>query len=209
MTEASASDDIRTAKAALRAEVLEMRRALDPEVRHVLSLSIGERVARLPAYREARVVHAYVGAVDGEVETRALVERALRAGKRVLCPRVARRPRRLEHYEIASLDELELTAFGLWEPVPARARHLPADELAGLLDLVLVPGIAFDRHGWRIGFGAGYYDRFLARVTATTVALAYSLQVCDAVPHEPHDVPVDRIVTERETIDARAERAQG
>lgn len=209
MTSAPAPDDVRAAKAALRAEALALRAVLDPEIRRVLSLSIGERVVRSQAYREARVVHAYIGAVDGEVETRDLVERALRAGKRVICPRAERRPRRLEHYEIASLDDLEPAAQGLWEPAPARTQQVPPEALAQLLDLVLVPGIAFDRHGWRVGYGAGYYDRFLSGVRATTIGLAYSLQLRDAVPHEPHDVPLDRIVTEAETIDARAERAQG
>ncbi|MDA0366721.1 MAG: 5-formyltetrahydrofolate cyclo-ligase [Chloroflexi bacterium] len=203
------SDDARAAKAALRAEMLSARRSLDPDVRRVLSLSIAERVVRMPAYRGARVLHAYIGSVDGEVETRDLVERALRAGKRVICPRAERRPRRLEHYEITTLDDLELTSFGLWEPILARTRLVPADELATTLDLVLVPGIVFDRQGWRIGFGAGYYDRFLAGVQATAVALAFSLQLRATVPHEPHDVPLDRIITEAEVIDAGAERERG
>lgn len=209
MTSADLPDDTRAAKAALRAEMLSVRRALDPDVRRVLSLSIAERVVRMPAYRAASVLHAYIGSVDGEVETRDLVARALRAGKRVICPRAERRPRRLEHYEITTLGDLEFTSFGLWEPSIARTRHVPADELATTLDLVLVPGIVFDRHGWRIGFGAGYYDRFLASVAATTSALAFSLQLRAAVPHEQHDVPLDRIVTEAEVIDARAERERG
>ena len=156
-------------------------------------------MARLDAYRRAAVVHTYVGALDGEVETRDLIARALRGGKRVLCPRAERGPRRLEHYEIRSLDELEQTALGLWEPNPSRAT--PADPADA--DLVLVPGIAFDRRGHRIGYGAGYYDRFLATCGATTVGLAYSFQVREALPHERHDVPVNVIVTEVETIDAR------
>jgi 5-formyltetrahydrofolate cyclo-ligase len=190
--------EIRTAKAAIRAELLAARRVLDEDVRRVLSLSIGERVVRLDAYRRAAVIHTYIGALDGEVETRDLVARALRSGKRVLCPRAERAPRRLEHYEIRSLDDLERTALGLSEPDPVRATRADPAE-AGV---VIVPGIAFDRAGWRIGYGAGFYDRFLATCEAATVGLAYSFQVRDALPHEAHDVAVDVVVTEVETINA-------
>ncbi len=193
----------RAAKAAIRAEALAARRALDADARRALSLSIAERVTRLDAFRRASVVHCYIDARDGEVATRDLVARMLRSGRRVVCPRAERRPRRLEHYAIRLLDDLEETALGLWEPDPARARTVDPAEA----ELVLVPGIAFDPLGWRIGYGAGYYDRFLATSRAETVGLAYSLQLRAAIPHEPHDVPLDRIVTEIETIDCRAARA--
>jgi len=194
---------IREAKAALREEALAARIALDPEARRVLSLAIAERVARLPEFRAAAVVHAYVGARDGEVETRDLIARALRAGRRVICTRVVRHPRALEHYEITGLDELAPSAGGLWEPDPARCRRADPAEAR----VVLVPGLAFDRAGGRVGYGAGYYDRFLAGLRATTVGLAYSLQLRDAVPREPHDVTLDLVITELETIDVRARPA--
>lgn len=196
------ADDLRAAKVALRAEALAQRRAIDADVQRALSLSIAERVTRLDAYRRASVVHCYVGARDGEVATRDLIARALRSGRRVICPRAERAPRRLEHYAIRSLDDLERTPLELWEPDPARARLVDPAEA----ELVLVPGLAFDRPGWRLGYGAGYYDRFLAGCAAEKVALAYSLQLRDAVPHEAHDVPMDRIVTEIESVDCRAAR---
>ena len=92
----------------------------------------------------------------------------------------------------------------MWEPDPGRDD--PIDSSA--LDLVLVPGLAFDRRGWRVGFGAGLYDRFLFGVRAPRVALAFSLQLVDSLPVEPHDEPVDWIVTEGETIACRAIREQ-
>ena len=148
------------------------------------------------------MVHTYVGAVAGEVATRGIVGRALREGKTVVCPRVRWNPRGLDSYAIGSLDELVESARGLWEPDPARAPRV--DDAT--LDLVLVPGIAFDRRGWRIGFGAGLYDRFLAGVDAPRAALAFSLQILDPLPVEPHDEPVDWIVTEGESIACRAIR---
>ena len=77
------------------------------------------------------------------------------------------------------------------------------------LDVVLVPGIAFDPLGNRVGFGTGYYDRFLSGLAAPKVALAFSLQIIDSVPHSPRDVPVDWIVTESDTIACRAKREAG
>jgi 5,10-methenyltetrahydrofolate synthetase len=191
-----------SAKSGLRRDYLARRRAMDAAARTALSERIAARLFALEPYREARVVHLYVGAVDGEVETRAIALDALQQGKRVACPRVVRSPARLEHYEIRSLAELVESPRGLWEPDPARARPIaPA-----AIDVVLVPGIAFDRQGHRIGFGAGYYDRFLAAVAAPKIGLAYSLQIVERVPHSPRDVPVDWIVTEAETIPCRANR---
>lgn len=133
--------------------------------------------------------------IDPEVATRPILERAWAGGKRVACPKVVWRPRGLASFAVGGLDELVEGRRGLFEPDPDRAE--PVDEG---FDLVLVPGLAFDRRGGRIGYGAGFYDRFLAGSEALKVALAYSLQVVDSVPVEPHDVPVDRILTEEESI---------
>lgn len=191
-------------KAALRAAVLERRRALDAETHRELSAAIARRVADDHRYRDARVLHTYIDARDKEVATRDLVRAALREGRRVVCPR-ALPGGRLEHYEIGSLEDLEPGRFGLLEPPPDAARAVDP----GAVGLVLVPGIAFDREGFRIGFGGGYYDRFLAVIEAPSIGLAFALQLVDRVPREAHDVPVDAIVTEREVIDCRAERAGG
>ena len=184
--------------------MLAVRASLEPTEHEAWSRRIEERLADLDAWQGAKVVHTYVGAVQGEVATRAIVERALREGKTVVCPRVRWQPRGLDSFAIRSFDDLVQSSRGLWEPDPDRAS--PVDDAA--LDLVLVPGIAFDRHGWRIGFGAGLYDRFLARVDAARVALAFSLQILDSLPVEPHDEPVDWIVTEGESIACRAIREQ-
>ncbi|MDX1623839.1 MAG: 5-formyltetrahydrofolate cyclo-ligase [Gemmatimonadota bacterium] len=189
------------AKAELRREVLERRRSLSPEERSRRSTAIARRLLSLSPWTEAGVVHAFVG-IDGEVETLPLLREALAAGKRVVCPRVVWRERRLESLEIGTLDELVESDRGLMEPDPARARRVREDER---IDLVLVPGVAFDRAGGRIGYGAGFYDRFLETTEAERVGLAFSLQVIDTVPTEPHDAPVDRIVTEEEAIVCRSE----
>ena len=184
--------------------MLVRRASLDPAEREGWSRRIEERLAALDVWQGAALVHTYVGAVQGEVATREIVARALGEGKTVVCPRVRWNPRGLDSFAIRSLDDLVESSRGLWEPDPARAT--PADDAK--LELVLVPGIAFDRRGWRIGFGAGLYDRFLSGVSAPRVALAFSLQILDSLPVEPHDEPVDWIVTEGETIACRAIREQ-
>lgn len=182
--------------------MLARRRALAAGDRRDRSGAIATRLYELEAWTAATTVHAYIGAVDGEVETRPIVARALAAGKRVVCPRVEWPGRRLRHFAIDRLDGLVESERGLWEP--------PGDSTTAVdpaeLDLVLVPGLAFDRFGGRVGFGAGFYDRFLAATTAWRIALAYSLQIIERVPTEDHDQAVDRIVTEIEDIDCRAMR---
>lgn len=182
------------------------RSALPADARTALSQTIAERLAELPEWRASRVVHLYIGAVEGEVETRGIALDALQSGRRVVCPRVVSSQgagsSRLEHREIRSLDDLVESPRGLWEPDPARC---PETDPAAL-DLILVPGLAFDREGHRLGFGAGHYDRFLSALHAPKVALAFSLQLLQAVPHSARDVPVDWIVTESETIACRANR---
>jgi 5-formyltetrahydrofolate cyclo-ligase len=196
--------DVREAKAKLRKQFLESRSAMDPALRAALSERIAARLAEVPEFADARVVHLYIGAVGGEVATRAIALDILQAGKRLVCPRVVG-GQRLEHHEVRSLDELVESARGLWEPDPHRS---PRMDPSGL-DLILVPGIAFDRLGNRLGFGRGYYDRFLSALSAPKVALAFSLQIADSVPHSPLDVPVDWVVTESETIACRANREAG
>ena len=194
----------RQAKAAIRERLLAERTAVKATLHDEWSAAIADRLVDLPVWRDARVVHTYVGAVQGEVATREIVRRALADGKTVVCPRVRWDPRGLESFVIRSLDELVESRRGLWEPDPSRD-----DPVGGsALDVILVPGLAFDPNGRRIGFGAGLYDRFLSQVDAPRVALAFSLQIQDSLPVEPHDEPVDWIVTEGETIACRAIREQ-
>jgi 5-formyltetrahydrofolate cyclo-ligase len=98
--------------------------------------------------------------------------------------------------EILSLDNLQSARFGLLEPERDVGLMVEPDDL----DLVIVPGVAFDRRGNRLGFGGGYYDRFFERCNATRVGLAYAFQVVDDIPAEDHDVKIDWLVTEDEVI---------
>jgi 5-formyltetrahydrofolate cyclo-ligase len=104
--------------------------------------------------------------------------------------------------EIRSLGELALSSAGLWEPDASRTDRVPEAEI----DLVVVPGVAFDRTGHRLGLGGGFYDRWLPSVSAPRLGLALSLQVVERVPHTGRDQRVDWIVTESDAIDCRESR---
>ena len=182
-----------TAKAELRRLALAARAAApDREAR---SVRIGEQVLALPEYAAARAVAAYVGVGD-EVATSDLIVAALADGKRVAVPWCDGDELRLTWIE--GLDDLAPAPFGLLEP-PSDVRIRPERVMQPRsADLLLVPGVAFDRRGARVGHGRGYYDRLLRRCRpdAARVALGFECQVFDQVPAGAGDEPVDCLVTE-------------
>jgi len=161
-----------------------------------LSQRIFERLFALPEYRRAGSVMFYVDVGD-EVRTKWGISQALRNEKRVVVPYCC--GERLELFRLLSLHELAAGTFGVPEPV-AELRSLPSRRVEPeQLDLIIVPGVAFDRRGARLGRGKGYYDRFLAIVPAGTplIAPAFECQIMPEIPTLPHDVLMDKVVTER------------
>ena len=187
-------DDLSGAKAELRATLRRARAALPAELRRAWASAIGARVASLRPWQAATTVQLFIGALPGEVETLELARICLAAGKTLVCPRVAGHD--LELRRVSDLDQLIPAAFGLLEPDPTRTEVVEPAEV----DLFLLPGLAFDRAGGRLGLGRGYYDRLLAKSTAIRVGLGYELQVLDAVPITGSDRRVDAIVTELRVI---------
>ena len=183
----------RTRKERLRKRVLAVRMGLDRSQVEVSGQAILERVLGLEAYRRAKLVHTYVSSKENEVDTRALICTCLAQGKRVAVPVVMPGAKAMAHALIDDLDQLVVGSYGLAQPDPAEIVWLPAESR---IDLVVVPGLAFDRRGQRIGWGGGYYDRFLAQVQTVKIGLCYDELVLDCIPGEPHDVPVDVVVAE-------------
>lgn len=172
--------------------VLARRRAMPGAQVQRKSRMIQDRLFALPEYGVAAVIHCYVSSKDNEVDTYGVIGRALDQGKRVVVPVADFAAVALSHIEILSLDQLGPSRFGLVEPVDVHSKPVDISEL----DLVIVPGIAFDPAGHRLGYGAGFYDRFLAEAAAPKIALAYGFQVVANVPFAAHDVPMDQIITE-------------
>lgn len=195
----SAGVALRTAKRQLRARILAERDALAPTVRDHAASAIAGRILALPSFATARTVLLTI-AFGSEWDTMPLVNAALAAGKTVVAPRVDLATRMLALCAIRDpLVDLALGHRGIREPGP----HCPV-QAPTAIDWVLVPGIAFDRSGRRLGYGGGYYDRLLPLLAPGTprVAGAFDLQLVPCVPVGTHDLTVEVIVTESTTIHA-------
>jgi 5-formyltetrahydrofolate cyclo-ligase len=186
--------DLLEQKSELRQQALARRDA--QQYREVLSQAILERFLGLAAYQRARTVMLYIG-VRSEVHTRPYVPGILASGRRVVVP-YCEGPE-LGLFELHDLDELELCPFGLWEPPAARRDEAERRVDACELDLIGVPGLAFDRRGARLGHGKAYYDRLLQRVRpdAVRVGLAFDCQLFTEIPMGSRDVFMDYVITER------------
>jgi 5-formyltetrahydrofolate cyclo-ligase len=192
---------MKAAKQSLRQEMLARRDALTQEQRAALSRPINEALLALPAVQQARCLLVYA-CFRTEVMTHDLIAELSRQGKCLLLPKVNGGTRRLDLYEIADRD-VDMVP-GVWqisEPVPERCRLASPDEV----DFALVPGVAFDLRGGRLGYGGGFYDILLAKLTPRLapeciVAAAFELQIVDEVPVAKKDIPVPYIITEKRLI---------
>lgn len=172
-------------KERLRRELLRKRSAMTAEEIESASGALAARLFTNPLYRAAKTLYVYLSARQ-EVRTDGVIAQARRDGKRVAAPKVE--GKELQFYYLEEDTKLQTGAFGILEPVNAQA----ADEPTAL---VLLPGLAFDRAGYRLGYGGGYYDRFLAREPDhPTVALCYGFQLLDRLPTEPHDIPAAAVI---------------
>jgi 5-formyltetrahydrofolate cyclo-ligase len=159
------------------------------------SAAICARITTLLIYQRAEVIHCFLP-IRSEVDTLPLLTHAFAQHKRVVVPVVRPGTTELAHSWLRSLDtaEVEPGIFGTLQP---RALH-HADP--GDWDVVIVPLLAFDRQGYRLGYGKGYYDRLLTAAPTPTVGAAFAAQEAPHVPHEPHDIPLTWVVTEEEAI---------
>lgn len=187
------ASDIREQKRIIREEA-EAKRQAQPN-KLALSRSICERLASLPEYAAASTVMFYVD-VRNEVRTQHYLPLALQQGKRVVVPYCVAGA--LALFLLGSMDELAAGMYSILEPRP-ELRTMPEKRVAvAELDLIVVPGVAFDRRGARLGHGVGYYDKLLAQARRDTrlIALAFECQLFPAIPTEPHDIFMDTVVTE-------------
>lgn len=130
---------------------------------------------------------------DFEWDTSIIIRSSWEAGKRICSPKCQPETREMDFYEYNDLNELEVVYYDLKEPKAIKNNYIHKDEI----DLLIVPGILFDKRGYRIGFGGGYYDRFLTDFNNTTLSLVSEIQLVDEVPYESFDIPVQYIVTEK------------
>jgi len=154
---------------------------------------IHDAVLSHASVQSAHRICVYVSLPD-EVETNAIIDQLLKRGKTVSIPKVVSKGV-LKLYEIHSFDDVITGAFGILEP-DVSCTHIEKTDV----DIFIVPGIAFDREGNRLGRGMGYYDRLLEGLSAYKIGLAYASQIISGLPHNEYDIPMDTVITERETI---------
>lgn len=191
-------------KKALRKDVLHHRDSLSWTEIEEYSDKIARRLFELTEYRSARIIMFFLN-FGKEVMTLKMVPQALAQGKRVVAPKTVHKERRMILSEIFDV-EADL-APGMWnipEPKADKLRVLQPEEV----DFVVVPGVAFDEKGNRLGYGGGYYDRFFSqlREDVPLVAVTFEIQVLKQLPVAPWDRRVDLIVTEERTINCRGSR---
>ncbi len=188
-------------KIEIRKEALQARLRLSPVQIREKSGRIARRFFALPEYQSAATVMFYVSRAS-EVETHGMIARALREKDRVAVPVMFPEKRRLVPVVIHDFyQDLAPGKMGVLEPDPAKEKILPPDEV----DLLVLPGLAFDRRGNRMGRGRAFFDIFLKDLSPAVirVALAFETQIIEEVPVDSHDMPVDKIVTEERVINCR------
>ena len=189
-------DSLRDRKRAVRKEFLNKRSSLSKDFLDEAGARIFERIVRLMEYQKANTVHVYASMNSrNEVDTFQLIEHALSNQKKVIVP-VMKSGGILEHSEINSVNELKENDWGVPEPGKIHPRN-PEN-----FDMVLVPMVAGDLNKNRMGYGKGYYDRFLAKVECSKIGLLFEAQISEEIlPVGEYDVQMDKLVTETRVIE--------
>ncbi|MGM9951635.1 MAG: 5-formyltetrahydrofolate cyclo-ligase [Lysinibacillus sp.] len=165
------------------------------------SALIRTRLLQEPSIIEGETIAVTISGFP-EVETRHIIEAFWEMGKTVAVPKCEPGTRNMTFYAIADFSQLEKVYMGIEEPIVDRTEYVAKEQI----DVMIVPGVVFDEAGYRIGFGGGYYDRYLPGFKGEKVSLAFEEQVVGSIPAASHDIPVDIILTDRKRIHARANR---
>lgn len=186
-------------KQALRKRIIASREQLPETLRAAQSAIITERLLKLPEYRQAETVLGYMN-FGAEFSSELWVNQALEEGKRLVLPKVNHHTNQLDLFWVDDIEnQLASGLWGIREPVVERCERLGS---LNEVEFALLPGVAFTREGARLGYGGGFYDKLLARMTPrpALAAAAFALQIVEHIPQEPTDVRVELIITEQETI---------
>ena len=181
-------DDIGAKKKRLRAEAKTRRNEMPADMRADKSRRICERLIADESFRSANVIFCFIS-FGSEIDTKRIIETALASGKRVCVPHTLGN-HIMEANEITARTEYRPDRYGIPEPTE---RHIvdPSE-----IDLIIVPGLIFDRRGYRIGYGGGYYDTFLSKCRGTSVGVVFSEFVIDEIVPDEYDRAVDKVVTD-------------
>ena len=180
-------------KQELRQRVLTLLRNQKEEARLKKSFNVQEKLFNLPEFKKSRIILFYLS-FDGEVNTLEMIKQAINLGKKIGLPKIIKKLKGIVPFLVDSLDRgLTDGPYGVKEPIDKGTNRLALEEI----DLVVVPGIAFDRSNQRLGRGGGFYDRFLKKLPAAipTIGLAYDFQLFETLPHQTeHDMKLSRVL---------------
>jgi len=177
-------------KAALRKHLLEKRDATSAELRDISSEMIHQNLKRITSFTNSQNIACYFP-IGSEVDTHNIMLDMLEQDKNLLLPRIVNN--NLEFCIVPNLEKLEKGNFEIMEPKDSCKK-------AEKIDCVLIPTVGVSKSGVRLGYGKGYYDRFLSLIDAVKISLTYSKQIVKSIPNDSHDVKIDWIVTEDENV---------
>ena len=178
-------------KSELRKQVLHEMKAISQEQKQFIDQALTKQLLQHPFYQEAKVIATYLS-FPHEFQTQELIEQALKDGKKVLIPKTY--PKGRMDFVVYDPQQLVKTSFGLLEP----QGDLEVVD-ASQIDLIHVPGLAFTTEGYRIGYGGGYYDRYLKHFSGNTLSTVYPCQIRDFIP-EDHDIPVQEVLVDERNL---------
>lgn len=190
--------DLYNNKVYIRKSVIEKRDSITIDIKKEWDERILKKLIDSKSYKDSLVLFTFVS-FGSEVDTHKIISYALNDGKIVYVPKIKSKDKGIEIFRINTLSDLKPGYFNILEPL----ENCPVGNIKDI-DLILIPGIAFDRNGGRIGYGAGFYDRFLTNINSAVpkLALAYQFQILDEVPMTELDVKVGGIISNKELITA-------
>lgn len=172
---------------------------MSEEEREQYAAIITAKVQKLSSWIKADTIALTISR-QTEVHTHSLLELGWQQNKAIVVPKTDQKNKTMIFYKIDSFSDLEETYYNLLEPIPSRCQLINTIDI----DFVIVPGLAYDEQGYRLGFGGGYYDRFLSTYYGETCSIAFEIQIRNDIPKESFDIPVQKIVTEKRVIQCLA-----
>lgn len=190
-------------KKALRENMIIRRKNLSEKERMFKSNKIKEKLFNLEQYKKANFIFSFIS-TEEEVNTHDIIKESISSGKRVGVPVTIPKEKKLIVSEIRDFDkELEVGYYNILTPKKEYIREVSPEKI----DIVLVPGLIFRKDGYRIGYGGGYYDRFLSNIKSVIkIGICFEMQILEDIPIDDYDIPVDLIITEERIIDCKSNR---
>ncbi|GAA0108742.1 MULTISPECIES: 5-formyltetrahydrofolate cyclo-ligase [Clostridium] len=178
-------------KKVLRNKILEIRDSLNNNEKELIDNKIFNELINTDLYKRSINIFIYIS-FSNEINTRNIIEKAFKDKKNVFIPKVYKDDKLMKAIKLNSIDELKKNSMGILEPIDD-SNYIEKENI----DLIVVPGVVFDKECNRIGYGGGYYDRYLKDIKSkkNKIALAYDLQIVDKIESEVHDIKVDYIIT--------------